>query len=176
VAKSAKDHGIKLTPKQERFCLEYLIDLNATQAAIRAGYSEKTANEIGTQNLAKLSIQQYLKILMESVKNGLEITRERIEKELARIAFAKITDIADFDCGGVTLKNSDRISEDAIASIESISSSINKEGVVTINLKRSSKISALQELATRFGYGLTIQDHMKAVRAEGYEIVDPTDD
>lgn len=45
-----------LTDKQQRFVDEYLIDLNATQAAIRAGYSEKTANEIGAENLAKPSI------------------------------------------------------------------------------------------------------------------------
>ncbi len=48
----------KLTPKQARFVEEYLIDLNATQAAIRAGYSAKTANEQGAQLLAKLSIRQ----------------------------------------------------------------------------------------------------------------------
>ena len=48
----------KLTEKQQRFVDEYLIDLNATQAAIRAGYSVKTAKDIGCQNLAKLNIQQ----------------------------------------------------------------------------------------------------------------------
>ncbi len=47
----------KLTDKQEMFCLEYLIDLNATQAAIRAGYSEKTAHSIGNENLIKPLIQ-----------------------------------------------------------------------------------------------------------------------
>ena len=47
-----------LTAKQEMFCLEYLIDLNATQAAIRAGYSEKTANVIGPENLAKPCISE----------------------------------------------------------------------------------------------------------------------
>jgi phage terminase small subunit len=46
-----------LTPKQQRFCQEYLIDLNGTQAAIRAGYSKKTANEQSSQLLAKLNIQ-----------------------------------------------------------------------------------------------------------------------
>ena len=46
-----------MTPKQQRFVEEYLIDLNATQAAIRAGYSKHTANEQGSQLLAKLSIQ-----------------------------------------------------------------------------------------------------------------------
>jgi len=55
----------KLTPKQEMFCKEYLIDLNATQAAIRAGYSEKTANEQGTQNLVKLSIQDRVQQLLD---------------------------------------------------------------------------------------------------------------
>lgn len=47
-----------LTAKQQRFVEEYLIDLNATQAAIRAGYSEKTANEIGAENLTKPSISE----------------------------------------------------------------------------------------------------------------------
>lgn len=50
----------KLTAKQQRFCDEYLIDLNATQAAIRAGYSKKTANRIGTENLSKPVIRQYI--------------------------------------------------------------------------------------------------------------------
>ncbi len=49
-----------LTPKQKRFCDEYLIDLNATQAAIRAGYSEKTAYSIGTGNLKKLELKTYI--------------------------------------------------------------------------------------------------------------------
>ena len=54
-----------LTPKQERFVAEYLIDLNATQAAIRAGYSAETAGQIGEQNLKKLEIAETLKVEME---------------------------------------------------------------------------------------------------------------
>ena len=50
----------KLTAKQQRFCDEYLIDLNATQAAIRAGYSKKTAKQIGQQNLTKLDLKEYI--------------------------------------------------------------------------------------------------------------------
>lgn len=52
--------GSKLTAKQQAFCEEYLIDLNATQAAIRAGYSAKTANVIGPENLAKPCINEYV--------------------------------------------------------------------------------------------------------------------
>ena len=48
----------KLTAKQQRFCDEYLIDLNATQAAIRAGYSEKNARNIASENLAKPNIRE----------------------------------------------------------------------------------------------------------------------
>jgi phage terminase small subunit len=50
----------KLTLKQEMFCREYLVDLNGTQAAIRAGYSEDTAKEIASQNLTKLNIKKKL--------------------------------------------------------------------------------------------------------------------
>ena len=49
-----------LTPKQKRFCQEYLIDLNATQAAVRAGYSEKTAYSVGNENLRKPEIKKYI--------------------------------------------------------------------------------------------------------------------
>ena len=55
----------KMTEKQKRFCDEYLIDLNATQAAIRAGYSKKTANRIGTENLSKLVIKAYIEERMK---------------------------------------------------------------------------------------------------------------
>ncbi len=51
---------MKLTAKQKKFCDEYLIDLNATQAAIRAGYSESTAKVIASQNLTKLNVQEYI--------------------------------------------------------------------------------------------------------------------
>lgn len=55
----------KLTAKQEAFCLEYLVDLNATQAAIRAGYSQKTAGAVGHENLKKPEIEQKIAELMK---------------------------------------------------------------------------------------------------------------
>lgn len=66
----------KLTAKQKQFCKEYLIDLNATQAAIRAGYSEKTARTIAAQNLAKLNITEYIKELMAKRSEKVEIDAE----------------------------------------------------------------------------------------------------
>lgn len=85
----------KLTPKQEMFCLEYLKDLNATQAAIRAGYSEKTSNEQGAQNLAKLSIQERIAELKKIRAEKLEISNEMVLKELANIGFSDIRKFYD---------------------------------------------------------------------------------
>lgn len=84
----------KLTPKQRRFIDEYLIDLNATQAAIRAGYSEKTAYSIGLQTLKKLEIQAEIQKRRNRLQNKLEITQERVLQELAAIAFANGADYA----------------------------------------------------------------------------------
>lgn len=61
--------GGRLTEKQKRFAEEYLIDLNATQAAIRAGYSPKTAYSIGEQNLKKLEVKTYIDARMEEMRS-----------------------------------------------------------------------------------------------------------
>ena len=75
---------MELTDKQQRFCEEYLIDLNATQAAIRAGYSENTAQQIGSENLSKLVIQQYISKYKESKSKELNITlNDMLEIELS---------------------------------------------------------------------------------------------
>lgn len=84
----------KLTAKQQRFCDEYLIDLNATQAAIRAGYSKKTANEQGARLLANVSIQKYIETRKKDRKKRIEITQDRVVEELSYIAFAKASDYA----------------------------------------------------------------------------------
>lgn len=61
---------MKLTSKQKRFCEEYIIDCNATQAAIRAGYSERTAKSIGQENLTKPDLKKYIAELMDEVKSN----------------------------------------------------------------------------------------------------------
>lgn len=81
-----------LNEKQKRFVLEYLIDLNATQAAIRAGYSKKTAYSMGQENLKKPEIQKAIQAKQNKLQNKLEITQERVLQELAQIAFAKASD------------------------------------------------------------------------------------
>ena len=74
-----------LTDKQARFVDEYLVDLNATQAAIRAGYSAKTAGQIGEQNLKKLEIQKAIRERQEVLKMKTEITQEWVVERYRRI-------------------------------------------------------------------------------------------
>ncbi len=138
-----------MTEKQQRFVDEYLIDLNATQAAIRAGYSVKTANEQGAQNLAKVSIQQAIAEQMADRSRRTGVNQDRIVLELARIAFAKITDIVDSEG-----KIKSTATDDDLACIESVkykgsesetSSSVERE------VKLSSKLKALELLGKHLG-------------------------
>ncbi len=79
----------KLSPKQKRFCEEYLVDLNATQAAIRAGYSKKSAYSIGEENLKKPKIRNYLCELLTLRCIRTQVTSDKVIKELRKVAFAK---------------------------------------------------------------------------------------
>ena len=76
----------KLTAKQEKFIQEYLIDLNATQAAIRAGYSPKTANRIGPQNLSKVGIQEGIQAVRDKQQERTQITADNVLREIHRLA------------------------------------------------------------------------------------------
>lgn len=79
-----------LTPKQEAFVQEYLIDLNATQAATRAGYSARTANEQGARLLANVSVRLRLQEAMKEREQRTHITQDRVLQELARLAFSDL--------------------------------------------------------------------------------------
>lgn len=139
----------KLTDKQRRFVDEYLIDLNATQAAIRAGYSVRTANEQGAQNLAKLSIQDAISRKMAARSRRTGVNAERVVLELAKVAFAKMTDIVDSNG-----KIKEDASPDDLACIESIKykeSDNEYGGSVEREVKIASKLKALELLGKHLG-------------------------
>jgi len=81
---------VRLTEKQKRFVEEYLIDLNATQAAIRAGYSENTARQIGQENLTKPYIAEAIQKAMNERSERTRITADDVLRELEHIAFDNI--------------------------------------------------------------------------------------
>ena len=78
---------MSLTPKQCRFVDEYLIDLNATKAAIRAGYSTNRANAMGHENLTKPDIAAAIEAAMKARSERTEITQDRVLAEYAKLAF-----------------------------------------------------------------------------------------
>lgn len=83
-----------LTEKQERFVAEYLVDLNATAAAKRANYSERTAYSMGQRLLKKVEIQAAIQEAIKKRARRTEITQDMVLKELAAIAFSNGADFA----------------------------------------------------------------------------------
>ena len=137
---------VKLTPKQQRFVDEYLIDLNATQAATRAGYSPRTANEQAARLLVNVSIQEAIQKARKAQEKRTQISADKILEEYAKIAFSNIQDFAEFNDGTVRLISSEEIDREKLAAIESVSET--KDGV---RLKLHSKLSALDKLAQHLG-------------------------
>jgi phage terminase small subunit len=103
--------------KRDRFVEEYLVDLNATQAAIRAGYSEKTARSQGQRLLTKVDIQAAIQIAEQERSERTEIDQDRVLREQARIGFSDIRQL--FDERG-NLKPIQALPDDVAAAISSI--------------------------------------------------------
>ncbi len=112
-----------MTAKQRLFVAEYLKDLNATQAAIRAGYSEKTARQIGEENLSKPVIRKMIDEAMQQRSERTEITQDRVLKALAAIGFGDIRSL--FDSGG-SFKNITELSAEEAALLAGFDLSILK--------------------------------------------------
>lgn len=135
-----------MTKKQKRFIEEYLIDLNATQAAIRAGYSPHTAKDIGCENLAKPNVAAAISQAMAERSRRTGINQDRVLQELARIGFAKITDVVDPE----TAKIRPDASDDDLACIQSIKIKPNEFGTER-EVKLYDKKSALVDLGKHLG-------------------------
>ena len=150
---------MKLTAKQIRFVDEYMVDFNATQAAIRAGYKAKTAHVIGAENLRKPKIAEEIASRQKDLQKRTEISQDRVVKELARIAFADATDYVcvetltyeneDGTVSPVQIvspKDTDTLSADQRAAIASI-----KQGANGVEIKLHDKIKALELLGRHIG-------------------------
>jgi phage terminase small subunit len=124
-----EDQPNKLTEKQRRFIAEYLIDRNATQAAIRAGYSEDTAQEIGSENLSKPIIRNELDRRIEDQLRRAEITADKVLAEIDRLAHVDLS-LAYNEDG--TLKAVHAMPEDVRRAISSIETDEEyDEGLIT---------------------------------------------
>ena len=140
-----------LTPKQERFIEEYLIDLNATQAAIRTGYSAKTAREIAKENLTKPHIQEEIRRRRKAQMKRTRITADKVLRELACIAFSDLRDYASWGPAGFVLKDSTRLPFGKSRCVALVAQSRTANGGESIRFKLHDKIAALKLLGEHLG-------------------------
>ncbi|MBF0501478.1 MAG: terminase small subunit [Candidatus Riflebacteria bacterium] len=129
--------------RREFFCREYLKDLNGTQAAIRAGYSAKTATSKAAQLLARVDIRARIDELKVKRAKRCEITADRVLKELARIGFANMGDFASFNNASVSLNDSGNLSRAQLAAVSEVSR-VDTEFGGTTRIKLHDKVSSLE--------------------------------
>lgn len=139
-----------LTEKQATFVQEYLIDLNATQAAIRAGYSPRTSEQQGLRLLRNARVKEAVQKAMQERNQRVEISQDRILEELARIAFGDLRDAVTWGKEGVTLKESAELTQEQAAAISEVSETSTKEGGST-RIKRHDKVKAIELLMRHKG-------------------------
>lgn len=140
----------KFTPKQQRFIEEYLVDLNGTQAAIRAGYSEKTACEQAVRLLANVRIQQAIQEAMHKRSERTGITADMVLRELAKIGFSNMRNYAAWGPSYVHLMNSSEISEDDCAAVQEVTQTVTESGV-NIKFKLHDKKGSLELIGKHLG-------------------------
>lgn len=138
----------KLTPKQQLFVQEYLIDLNATAAARRAGYSEKNADKIGSELLGKTRVSAAIREAMAEREKRTAITQDRVLNELAAVAFANGADFARVTdrYGAVEFIPTDELDPNKKRAVSSI-----KQGRDGTEVKTYDKIRALELLGKHLG-------------------------
>lgn len=135
-----------LTVKQADFVRQYLLDLNATQAAIRAGYSPKGATVRGSELLANRKVQAAIDQAVKDRAERTEVTSDRVIEELARIAFSNISGIVRMEGGRVVVKDTAKLTEGQRRSISGLSETANG-----IRVKLHDKLRALEMLGRHLG-------------------------
>lgn len=136
----------RLTAKQARFVDEYLIDLNATQAAIRAGYSAHTAEWIGPQLLGKNHVRERIASAQRERSARTGITADRVVQELAVLGFADLTDYVEWGPAGIQLKSSATLDSNKRRAVIEVSET--RQG---IKIKLADKKGSLDSLGRHLG-------------------------
>jgi phage terminase small subunit len=151
------DKDIKLTPKEERFCYEYVLSLNATKAAILAGYSKKTAYSIGGRLLKKVEIQNRINELRLNLSETAKISALRVLKEHEKIAFS---DGGQLRSSWLKLKEFEQLTDEQKACIQEITSrevkriTDNGDTIIEswVKIKMYDKQKSLDSISTMLGF------------------------
>ena len=152
----------KLTAKQQRFVEEYLVDLNATQAAIRAGYSKKTARLSGHRNITNDNIAAEIQAGRDKLSEMTGVTAERVIEELALVAFTNMQDYIQVNADGQPELDFSALTRDQAAALSEIITEEVWRGrgedakrMIRTKFKLHSKMSALDQLCKYFGLFVT---------------------
>lgn len=141
-----------LTPKQARFVDEYLKDLNATQASIRAGYSAKTADRIGPELLGKTCVAEALAVRIKAREKRTEITQDRVLQEYARLAFLDPAKLFGDDGRPLSIQQMDEDTRRAIIGVDVATVGNDQMGVgEVLKLRLADKRAALDSVARHLG-------------------------
>ena len=170
MAEQEEIENIELTPKQERFCYEYCIDFNATQAAIRAGYSEKTAKVIACENLTKPYLQAKIKQMQDNLAETAGISKLKVINEHIKMAFSSIAHLHNT---WIKRKDFETLTEDQKACIAEIDTKIKTEyeynadtekkepiRVEYVRVKLYDKQKALDAITKMLGYDAPIKSQL----------------
>lgn len=141
----------EITEKQKRFCEEYLIDINGTQAAIRAGYSENTANEQASRLLTNVNISNYIEELRKAQQKRTEITADQVIKELAKVGFSNIQDYITDSNLISDLSKTDKGKAAAVASVKKSVTRFDGGEKEVVEFKLWNKVDALEKLGRHLG-------------------------
>jgi len=168
---------MSLSPKQERFVAEYLVDLNATQAAARAGYSPGTGSRLLSNGAVKCAVAAG----QGKVAARLEITQERVVAELARIGFANMLDYMTIGVDGDAFVDLSGLTEDQAAAISEIVVEDFKDGrgkdardVRKVKFKLHDKKAALLQLGKHLGMFKDRVEHSGSITVEVVRFSDDT--
>lgn len=158
----------KLTAKQEMFVQEYLIDLNATQAAIRAGYSTKTATEQGSRLLTNVKVRTRVDEAIAKRSRRMGVCQERIINELAKIAFVNPADVVNFR--DATVKSgADSDDTATILSVKVKTADTEFGEMIEREVKLNDKVKALELLGKHHGM---FKDNVNISGDLGVKIID----
>lgn len=140
-----------MTPRQEKFCVEYLIDLNATQAAIRAGYSKRTADRIANQNLRKLEIQSRIKKMRDEYYDKTIMSAKEVEYLLSKAGRGEL--------------------KEEVVVVEGVGDGFSESKIVKKRLSAKDRIKALELMGKRHHL---FEDQNSKTGEEEVRIIDDT--
>ena len=170
----------KLNPKQDRFASEFIIDLNGKQAAIRAGYSPKTAEMQASRLLRHVKVQAKISELQAARAKRTGITSDMVLVELAKLGFANMQDYMTSNKEGLPLLDFGALTRDQAAALQEVTvdsyvdaSGEDKRTVKRVKFKLADKRAALVDIGRHLGMFPTKVEH---TGKDGADLIPPMDD